>query len=137
MLKKKSFVFCVGMLWKTDVQTKSVVNRVRVQCTVHTTVTDVSERNGAVRHFSPSATPLLPSGVAQLVEHGTQGPLDFMTRVRTPSGAQENLVHCSESKNIVLTRCRCAQPPPPPPPPPPPVCIRMHKNDHVQTLKIL
>ena len=31
-------------------------------------------------------------------------------------------------KNVVLTRCRCAQPP---------MCIRTHKNDHVRTLKIL
>ena len=28
----------------------------------------------------------------------------------------------------MLTHCRCANPP---------VCIRMHKNDHVRTLKIL
>ena len=31
-------------------------------------------------------------------------------------------------KNVVLTRCRCAQHP---------VCIRTHNNDHVRTLKIL
>ena len=31
-------------------------------------------------------------------------------------------------KNVVLTHCQCAHPP---------LCICMHKNDHVRTLKIL
>ena len=36
--------------------------------------------------------------VAQLVELRTRDPTDSMTRVRTPSGAQEELVSFSESK---------------------------------------
>ena len=67
-------------------------------------------------------------GVARLVQR--RGLQVERPQVRTPSasGAQENIVSFVLVKNVVLTRCRCAQPP---------VCIRTHKNDHVRTLKIM
>ena len=67
------------------------------------------------------------NGVAQLVERRTQGPVDFMTRVRTPSGAQEKLGVFPSQKCCADSLLVC----------PTPVCIRIHENDHVRTLKIL
>ena len=65
-------------------------------------------------------------GVAQLVEHrlAIQRP-----EVRTPSGAQETIVRVFPSQNVVLTRCRCAQP----------LCVyaRTRMMNHVRKLKIL
>ena len=66
-------------------------------------------------------------GVAQLVERRAQDSMTSVTRVRTPSGAQEKC-EFFRVKNVGLTRYRCAQPP---------SCIRTHKNDHICTLKIL
>ena len=62
------------------------------------------------------------------LERRTQDPMDPMTRVRTPSGAQEKLCEFFRGTNVVLTRCRCAQPH---------ICIRTHEHDCVRTLKIL
>ena len=64
--------------------------------------------------------------VAQLVERRTQ---DWMTRGSNPVRSIRNTCEsCFRVKNIVLTRC---------PVYPTPVCIRMHNNDYVRTLKIL
>ena len=53
--------------------------------------------------------PPLGDVVAQLVERWPQDPMDSMTKVRIPSGAQEKFVRgFFSSENVVLTRCRCA-----------------------------
>ena len=41
--------------------------------------------------------------VAQLLERRTQDPMDSMTRVRAPSGAQVKLVSFLRVENVVLT----------------------------------
>ena len=54
----------------------------------------------------------------------TQGPMDTMTWVRPPSGAQEKLVCFSKSKNLVWLTVGVPNP-------------RVYKHDQVRTLKIL
>ena len=63
-------------------------------------------------------------GVAQLVERQTR---DTMIRGLNPVSTRKNC-EFFRVKNV-LVRCRCAQPLC--------VCIHMHENDHVHTLKIL
>ena len=76
----------------------------------------------------PTLSLLRGNGVAQLVEH----------RIRDPKNGGSNpicvmrltkICEFFRVKNVVLTRCRCAQPPS--------VCTRTHKNNRVRTLKIL
>ena len=81
-------------------------------------------KNKLTAHVFPLAR---GDGVAQWVERRTRDP---RTRGSNPvMGAEGKIVRVfSESKNVVLTSCRCVNATP--------VFIRMHENDHVRTLKI-
>ena len=64
-------------------------------------------------------------GVAQWVERRTRDP---KTRGSNPVKSTRKMCAIFRVKNVVLTRCRCAQTP---------VCMRTRNNDHVRTLKIM
>ena len=63
-------------------------------------------------------------GVAQLAEHRLQIQ---RPEIRTPSGEQEQIVSFFAESKCCADSSVC----------PTPVCVRLHKNGHVRTLKIL